>query len=105
MPKNELMDRIQACFREYKYWPFKALKAKLQQPESYLKEILLEVATLVRQGPHNMTWRLQPGYDMSLYEAALDAAAPENLEGDGMSDRGDGGTEDEKDNVKMEDVV
>lgn len=60
MPQNELLDLIYQCFREYKYWPFKTLKAKLRQPEAYLKQTLELVAHLVKAGDFAMTWELKP---------------------------------------------
>ena len=100
MPQNELLDMMQGCFRRYKYWPMKALRAELQQPEAYLKATLEMVATLVRQGPHAMTWRIKPEFEAA---TAADASAPEARAGaEGLSDVGDGGSDDES--VKMEDV-
>lgn len=60
MPQNELLDLIFDCFREYKYWPFKTLKARLRQPEAYLKQTLEMVAHLVKSGDFAMTWELKP---------------------------------------------
>lgn len=60
MPQNELLDLIYQAFREYKYWPFKTLKARLQQPEAYLKQTLEMVAHLVKSGDFAMTWELKP---------------------------------------------
>ena len=101
MPQNELLDLIQACFRRYKFWPMKALRAELQQPEAYLKSTLELVATLVRQGPHALTWRIKPEFEAA---TAVDASAPEARGGaEWLSDVGDGGSDDE-DSAKMEDV-
>lgn len=67
MPQNELLDRIFDCFRQFQYWPFKTLKAKLQQPEAYLKETLEMVAHLVKSGDFAMTWELKPETQQSNY--------------------------------------
>lgn len=77
MPQNELLDLIYECFREYKYWPFKALKARLQQPESYLKQTLEMVAHLVKSGDFAMTWELKPEARESSYANALSQAKEE----------------------------
>lgn len=77
MPQNELLDLIYECFREYKYWPFKALKARLQQPESYLKQTLEMVAHLVKSGDFAMTWELKPEARESSYASALSQAKEE----------------------------
>lgn len=71
MPQNELLDLIYQCFREYKYWPFKTLKARLQQPEAYLKQTLEMVAHLVKSGDFAMTWELKPEAMESNYANAF----------------------------------
>lgn len=67
MPQNELLDLIYQAFREYKYWPFKTLKARLRQPEAYLKQTLEMVAHLVKSGDFAMTWELKPEAKESSY--------------------------------------
>jgi len=71
MPQNELLDLIYQCFREHKYWPFKTLKARLRQPEAYLKQTLEMVAHLVKSGDFAMTWELKPEAKESSYADAL----------------------------------
>lgn len=71
MPQNELLDLIYQCFREHKYWPFKTLKARLRQPEAYLKQTLEMVAHLVKSGDFAMTWELKPEAKESSYANAL----------------------------------
>lgn len=77
MPQNELLDLIYQSFREYKYWPFKALKARLQQPEAYLKQTLEMVAHLVKSGDFAMTWELKPEAMESNYAMAYGDAKEE----------------------------
>ncbi|OJJ84672.1 transcription factor IIF subunit TFG2 [Aspergillus glaucus CBS 516.65] len=93
MPQNELLDLVYQCFREYKYWPFKALKARLRQPEAYLKQTLEMVAHLVKSGDFSMTWELKPEAKESSYANAFgygdakDEAAPgADLNMDDVSD-------------------
>lgn len=71
MPQNELLDLIYQCFREYRYWPFKNLKARLRQPEAYLKQTLEMVAHLVKSGDFAMTWELKPEAKESNYANAM----------------------------------
>ncbi|KAL5336832.1 transcription initiation factor IIF, beta subunit-domain-containing protein [Aspergillus crustosus] len=81
MPQNELLDLIYQCFREYRYWPFKALKSRLRQPEAYLKQTLEMIAHLVKSGDFAMTWELKPEARESNYSNALEPkqeAAPGN---------------------------
>ncbi|KAI3076350.1 hypothetical protein CBS147339_5184 [Penicillium roqueforti] len=77
MPQNELLDLIFQCFREFKYWPFKTLKARLAQPEAYLKQTLEMVAHLVKAGDFAMTWELKPEATHSQYSNAMDNAKAE----------------------------
>ncbi len=113
MPQNKLLDLIYDCFKRYKYWPLKSLKAELDQPEAYLKQSLELVAHLVRQGTHAMTWELKPEFLIGAYadvtlEQPKDEVAPDTGY-DGASDYKDFGetvpSEEEEDNVKMEDVL
>lgn len=99
IPANELKDLIFECFRDYSYWPIRALKQKLDQPENYLRQVLDEVAHLVRNGTFANSWQLKPEYQESSYDHVKQEAAPvQNTEEAGMS-------ADDDDNVKMEDVL
>lgn len=60
MPRNELLDRLFACFKEYTFWSMKALRERLHQPESYLKDTLEDIAELIRSGQQTGNWRLKP---------------------------------------------
>lgn len=106
MPQNELLDLVYQCFREYKYWPFKALKARLRQPEAYLKQTLEMVAHLVKSGDFSMTWELKPEAKESSYANAFgygdakDEAAPgADLNMDDVSD------EDSDEEMQFENVA
>ncbi|KAI9044742.1 transcription factor IIF subunit TFG2 [Aspergillus affinis] len=79
MPQNELLDLIYQCFREFRYWPFKALKARLQQPEAYLKQTLELTAHLVKSGDFAMTWELKPEAKESSYASAWGYEPKEEL--------------------------
>jgi transcription initiation factor TFIIF subunit beta len=50
MPKYDLIDALNGLFEEFKFWPMSALKKRLRQPEAWLKEVLGEIAVLVRTG-------------------------------------------------------
>lgn len=62
MPKNQLLDQLFSLFREKPHWPIKVLREKTQQPELYLKETLLEIATLHRSGEHTGMWELSANF-------------------------------------------
>ena len=83
------------CFERFDFWPLRSLKVELNQPEAYLKEVLERVATLTRSGIYVGTYKDTAKYNFSNVKAEQ---APEV-----MSDFG--GTDDEDDNVKMEDVL
>lgn len=59
MPKNELLDMLFELFEEFPYWAIKGLRAKVQQPEAYLREVLMEIADYHRVGPYASLWSLK----------------------------------------------
>ena len=64
------------------------------------------VAMLVRTGPHAMTWRLKQEYQIGAYDGAADTQAPQEPPGmEAPSDLGEDGSDEDGDNVKMEDVL
>ena len=94
------------CFKRFRYWPLKSLKAELKQPEAYLKQTLEIMAQLVRQGPYAMTWQLKPDYTVDVSNAQDDRAPDAAFGLDGASDAGEGGESEDEDEstIKMEDV-
>lgn len=106
MPQNELLDLIFACFREYNYWGMKALRARLQQPEAYLRETLEKVADLPKSGKFAMNWTLKPEFKNADRDNITDLAPGAEAGGDGIedSDMGDGDDEDDAD-LKFEDTM
>lgn len=109
MPQNELLDLVYQCFREYRYWPFKALKARLRQPEAYLKQTLEMVAHLVKTGDFAMTWELRPEARESNYSNTLE---PKQEAAPGFDLNVDEGSEDDamasgmdNDETQFENVV
>jgi len=111
MPRDQLLDKIFAIFRQWKYVPMKGFRERLRQPEAYIKETLEPIADLAKSGQFAMNWSLKPE-NLSASEQAYATAgiAPPDMSGsmDGVddSDMGDMDGEDEDDdNVKMEDVL
>ncbi|KAF2013270.1 hypothetical protein BU24DRAFT_233675 [Aaosphaeria arxii CBS 175.79] len=88
IPRNDLIDLLHSCFDEYAYWPMKQLKAKTKQPEAYLKEVLSEIADLVKAGSFASCWRRNPIYNKT---AEHDGLPPDTVDPD--------------DDEEMEDVV
>lgn len=62
IPKNQLLDLIFDCFRQYQYWSMKALRQRTQQPDSYLRQVLEEVAVLNKSGPFANHYCLSEAY-------------------------------------------
>ncbi|KOS21063.1 Transcription initiation factor IIF subunit beta [Escovopsis weberi] len=62
IPKNQLLDLIFDCFRQYQYWSMKALRQRTQQPDSYLRQVLEEVAVLNKSGPFANHYCLSAAY-------------------------------------------
>ena len=60
MPRNDLLDLLFDCFKEYKYWTLASLKERLVQPESYLRDTLDSIALLIRSGPMIGKYQLRP---------------------------------------------
>lgn len=94
IPKNDLIDLLHQCFDEYAYWSMKALKARTKQPEAYLKEILINIAVLVKTGPFASNWMRQGHFTRDLSNQ-VDSLAPVTED---MDDDGD-------EEMEMEDVV
>ena len=49
-------------FGEWPYWNLQGLIERTNQPQSYLKEVLSEIAEIQKRGPNNGTWRLKEEY-------------------------------------------
>ncbi|PKB98987.1 hypothetical protein RhiirA5_250110, partial [Rhizophagus irregularis] len=62
MPKNELIDLLFGAFEKYTYWTLRGLKDYAKQPESYLKDVLNEIAILDKRGSYNNCYHLKPEY-------------------------------------------
>ncbi|KAI9794308.1 MAG: hypothetical protein M1833_000399 [Piccolia ochrophora] len=115
IPQNELLDQIYECFKRYKFWSFKALKAQIKQPEAYLKSTLELVAELVKTGRFAMTWTLKAENQFDQYvdadikeelapEAGYEGDQPDAADGEGLEGGIVDDEEDEED-VTMEDVL
>lgn len=91
LPKNELLDLIWACFREYQYWSMKALRQRLQQPENYIRTVLVDdgIGVLHKSGPFANSYSLSPNWAAMIdgAEAKQEAAAEDDEdEGEEMED-------------------
>ncbi|KAH9822337.1 transcription initiation factor IIF, beta subunit-domain-containing protein, partial [Melampsora americana] len=81
MPRTELLDALFAGFLRYEYWSMKSLRDQTKQPEAYLREVLSEIATLLKAGPYVGHWVLKPQYaQLNRSKAAAQAAEAEAAE-------------------------
>lgn len=62
MPQKDLFDLLFRLFEEYEYWLMKGLKERTRQPELYLKELLEQIANLIKKGPYTSKYNLKPEY-------------------------------------------
>lgn len=96
--QEQLLDLLQECFKEYRYWSVRALRQRLHQPEVFIKSTLEKVATLIRSGPFTGLYRLRPEYEALGGAGSVKEEAAVEEEGDD-EDEDDG---DEFEDVKME---
>jgi len=99
--QNELMDLIFDCFKDFKYWTLASLRARLRQPESFLKETLENIAILMRAGTMTGKYQLKPEYtntDAGTFDNVKAEAAPE-------MDLGMLGMAEDDEDEEMEDVL
>lgn len=83
MSEGDLQSRLFTCFQEHEYWTMKAFRAKLVQPEAFLKQILEEIAVMNKTGPFSGKWSLKPEYKSSLGAMAGGSSeAPVNIDDD-----------------------
>ncbi|KAK0730812.1 putative transcription initiation factor [Lasiosphaeris hirsuta] len=99
-PENRVIDEIVNCFSEHRYWSIRAFRSKIPQPEAFIRDCVEKVAVLHRSGSFANHWSLKPEYESmikskNLPEPANDAAAPQV----------DIASDDEDDDIKMEDVI
>lgn len=85
MDEVQLTSRLFQCFNDKPYWGIPALKALLQQPDFWLREVLKKVADKITEGPYANMWKLKESWKL------------DKLEGDSapMAKTGSGGGEDE----------
>jgi transcription initiation factor TFIIF subunit beta len=62
MARDDLLNLIFSSFAKYEHWTLKALVEHTQQPQMWLKEVLLDVAQLNKRGPYLGTYSLKPEF-------------------------------------------
>lgn len=62
LPREEVLDILFRAFERLPHWTFKALVDHTQQPSSYLKDLLGEIAIYNTRGPYKNLYELRPEY-------------------------------------------
>ncbi|BGP43072.1 hypothetical protein JCM10450v2_007197 [Rhodotorula kratochvilovae] len=91
LPKNELLDLLFPLFAQAPYWHLRALNDHVHQPQTYLREVLNEVALLVPKGPYAQMWALRPEFKSQPGQAggaAAGGAAPQGVKRETEAGRG-----------------
>jgi transcription initiation factor TFIIF subunit beta len=87
IPRAELIDHLHQLFDQYQYWPMKAIKQQTKQPEQYLKEVLGDIAFLVKSGAFASNWKRQDVFDNARDMSNVQrVAAPDATGGDSEGD-------------------
>ncbi|GJJ08168.1 hypothetical protein Clacol_002376 [Clathrus columnatus] len=85
MPKNQLLDQLFQLFNEKQYWSVKELRLRTEQPETYLKEVLPQIAMQHKSGSQNGLWELMKNYkepDKEKHDIKGDDSTMMNLDTD-----------------------
>lgn len=101
IPPDQMLDLLFDAFQDYDYYRASTLRARIRQPETYIREMLGQIATLITTGDYAGTWRLNGDMRRTKGSAAHGGMAPKIKEEDLPSEL-DVGTDD--DNLEMEDV-
>ncbi|ETI22211.1 hypothetical protein G647_06284 [Cladophialophora carrionii CBS 160.54] len=105
--KDVLVDKLMALFRQHRIWGLRDLKAKVNQPEAYLRETLEEIAFMWKQGDFNGKWELKDEYkqgDQMLLNPTGVEIAPKAEDTDADTKSGMD-LDDDDDEDEFEDVV
>lgn len=62
LPREEVTDMLFRAFERIAHWTFRALVEHTQQPSTYLKEVLADIAIYNNRGPYKNLYELKPEY-------------------------------------------
>ncbi|KIX93053.1 uncharacterized protein Z520_11326 [Fonsecaea multimorphosa CBS 102226] len=102
--KHFLIDKLLDLFRQHRIWGLRDLKAKVNQPEAYLRETLSEIAFMWKSGDFNGKWELKQEFkqqDTTLLNPTGVDVAPK-VEDSDMDTKS--GVDDDDDDDVFEDV-
>jgi transcription initiation factor TFIIF subunit beta len=101
MDEVQLTSRLFQCFNDKPYWGVPALKALLQQPDFWLREVLKKVADQIKEGPYANMWKLKDSWKLDKEEAP----AGGETEGEEEDQKPDLGWDDDDDEEEFEEVM
>ncbi|WVQ94984.1 hypothetical protein IAU59_002076 [Kwoniella sp. CBS 9459] len=101
LERHELTDRIFGLFKEKPYWGIPALKSVLKQPDSWLREVLRDVAEQIKEGRYMNMWQLKKSWRDGLGRVE-DAASAGGTPTAADSDEGEAGDRDRKPDIASE---
>ena len=102
VPRDVLIDKLLELFKEHKIWGLRDMKARVNQPEAYLREVLTQIARMHKHGDFNGKWQLNEEYmerDADLMNPKGEVA-PEVAD----SEADPSGMDEDEDNEIFEDV-
>lgn len=95
-----LIDKLMDLFRQHRIWGLRDLKAKVNQPEAYLRQTLDEIAFMWKAGDFNGKWELKDEFKSdAMLQNPTGVVAPKVED----SDMDKSGMEDDDDEI-FEDV-
>lgn len=59
MDEESLMKAMLAAFREHRFWGLRDMRARVNQPEAFVKEMLERIAVMHKSGDFNGRWELK----------------------------------------------
>lgn len=102
MDKQDLVKMLINHFRQHRIWGLRDLKAAVKQPEQYLREVLMDIGFMHKQGDFNGKWELKQEYKGD----DNDLLNPQGLEAPRIedSDMDASGMDEDDEDEKFEDV-
>lgn len=99
MDEVQLTSRLFQCFNDKPYWGVPALKALLQQPDYWLREVLKKVADQIKEGPYANMWKLKDSWKLDKEEAPVGETEEEE------DQKPDLGWDDDDDEEEFEEIM
>ncbi|KAL7423874.1 hypothetical protein Q5752_001459 [Cryptotrichosporon argae] len=62
MDRSALLDRLFTLFADKPYWSITALRATVKQPDVYLRDVLADIAVMIKEGAYANMWELKDSW-------------------------------------------